>query len=218
MTEVKGAAQTDLERLLAELVSPDRRVRLDAVRRINHVHQRPDLATVDALLEISYQLWRLAESYEIVNAVEPRRAALEKARFDARMEERAKQPPPPPPPPRVSKEESYEYNDTDLDIRTYNALTRRGSEYHTQEQILEMVPHKIKNFGRVSFTDLVVGLIRNKVRISVIKASTLWVAAPQAWRDYAQAHLDQGRQPLWKQGPAEVKPITDSQETDSSEA
>lgn len=210
MSEVKGAAQTDLERLLAELVSPDRRVRLNAVRRINHVHQRPDLATVDALLEISYQLWRLAESYEIVNAVEPRRAALEKALFDARMEERAKHPAPPPPPPTLSKEDSWEFN-SDVSCRVYNALSHNGLEFHTRNQILDMVPHKIKNFGRVSFAELVASLRREKLPIHVLKASMLWQTAPQSWREYAQANLDQG-----KQGPVEMKPITDNH--DSSEA
>lgn len=178
----------DLEGLLAALASPDRPTRLAAIRRVNHVHQRPDLATVDALLEVSYQLWRLAEAYEIVNAVEPRRQALEKARLDGRIEERARRPAPAQA-PTVPREDSWE-EASDVGMRVYNALTRKGVEYHTKDQILAMNPVGILNFGRASFGELVASLERGNVPMSVLKQSRLWTAAPEPWRNYAQECLD----------------------------
>lgn len=64
---MSASAETDLEEQLRRLAHADKATRLSAIRQITHVYQRPDLATVEALLEVALQLERLADDYEIAH-------------------------------------------------------------------------------------------------------------------------------------------------------
>lgn len=193
---LKGAAQTDLERLLAELVSSDRSKRLAAIRRVNHAHQRPDLATVDALLEISYQLWRLAEAYEIVNGVEARRTAAWRA---SEVQRRAKE---------LQREaqakaenerlrQKFEAEDAEMDklldylsTRVFSLVRFRPGNCHSMGDVLKLNGVEMPGFGRVAFGEVVTALVQIGVPIGEIEESNLWRTAGPEWREQALDQLD----------------------------
>lgn len=65
--------KTDLQKLRFELRHPEWLRRRKAIESLTHVYQRPDLSTVEILIEIAQQLMGLNESYALVNATAARR-------------------------------------------------------------------------------------------------------------------------------------------------
>lgn len=95
--------------------------------------------------------------------------------------------------PAARKEDSYEYIDDELSVRTVNALTRRGAEYHTKEQILNMRVHPLLNFGRTSFVNLVDSLLKSATPAETIRQSVMWQSAPELWRERAEQKTSVGK-------------------------
>jgi len=84
-----------------------------------------------------------------------------------------------------------------LSCRTHGLVTGRNGDNtcHNLDQILAMSGRDWPGFGAVSFSELIVALVRIGVPLAQIEQSELWKTAGYNWRERARNQLPDASAP-----------------------
>lgn len=101
------------------------------------------------------------------------------------------EPPPPPPEPSIV-DKLMDVDPTTVSLRTYNLVCNKIGPNSTARQILDADFSDYPGVGRVSFSELVRGLILVGVERGAVANSRLWAGAPDGWKSDSLCNLIAG--------------------------